>query len=133
MYDSLVSKYLTIIAMCLSFSLLSPAAANELHKAARNGDLEAVNLLIESVTDLNATDGEGETALHKAAKANKAEIITRLLDVGADPLISGMGPFGATDQRICADIQKSGDNLSLVCLCGFMERCFPFAIGCIQV
>ncbi|MEM7070122.1 MAG: ankyrin repeat domain-containing protein, partial [Pseudomonadota bacterium] len=42
----------------------------------------------------------GETALHKAAKANKAEIITRLLDVGADPLISGMGPFGATGTPI---------------------------------
>ncbi len=80
--------------------LCSSALANDLHKAARNGDLTMVQTQIAAGADVDATDGEGETPLHKAAKANNAEIIGVLLNAGADPLISGMGPFGATGTPI---------------------------------
>ena len=91
---------LRALARCLAaMSLLvcaMPAAAGELHKAARNGDLLAVAALLDAGADVNEADGEGETALHKAAKAGHSEVVAALLTAGADPLVSGKGPFGST-------------------------------------
>ena len=71
-----------------------------LHQAAGKGDLDTLRQLIDAGADLNAPDGEGETALHKAAKANQAKVVQHLLKLGADPLVSAMGPFGSTGTPI---------------------------------
>lgn len=91
-------------------TLVSTAFANDLHKAARNADLTAVEQQIAAGADVNATDGEGETPLHKAAKANSAEAIEALLKAGADPLISAMGPFGATGTPIHIAAKFGAEN-----------------------
>ena len=97
---SMIAAAMICLPFVVVFGAISTAGANDLHKAARNGDLAAIDVLLASGADINATDGEGETALHKAAKADKVEIVVRLLSAGADPLISGMGPFGATGSPI---------------------------------
>ncbi len=90
---ALAASYLA----ALSFLVCAmPATAGELHKAARNGDLLAVNTLLGAGAEVNELDGEGETALHKAAGAGHAQVVVALLAAGADPLISGKGSFGST-------------------------------------
>jgi cytochrome c len=85
-----------LLAFCLLLAPVAPASTNDLHKAARTGDMEAVDELLAAGANVDATDGEGETALHKAAKADHVDVVDKLLAAGADPLVSGMGPFGAT-------------------------------------
>lgn len=97
---SMMVATMMLLSFTAGFGATTSANANDLHKAARKGDLAAVNELVDSGVDINAKDGEGETALHKAAKSNKVEIVVRLLSAGADPLVSGMGPFGATGTPI---------------------------------
>ena len=56
-----------------------------LTRAARMGDIATVQTLLgQPGTDVNATDGLGETALHVAALRNNAELAKALLKNGAD-------------------------------------------------
>ncbi|MFE5474839.1 ankyrin repeat domain-containing protein [Nocardia sp. NPDC056541] len=54
-----------------------------LHYAARDGDLEAINRLLDA-EDVNAADHHGWTPLHFAAQDGHPAAIERLLDAGAD-------------------------------------------------
>mmetsp|Transcript_33904 Transcript_33904/g.64797 ORF Transcript_33904/g.64797 Transcript_33904/m.64797 type:complete len:179 (-) Transcript_33904:459-995(-) len=57
-----------------------------LHYAAREGQLECVNLLIERGANVDSkTRAGGATALHRAAYMGHTEIIKSLLRSGADP------------------------------------------------
>src|ERR1700689_4672604 len=56
----------------------------ELHRAARAGDLKQVQSLIERGTPVNGRDSLGGTPLHDAAWAGEAEIADYLLRAGAD-------------------------------------------------
>ena len=56
----------------------------ELHRAARAGDLKQVQSLIASGTPVNARDSLGGTALHDAAWAGEAEVVEYLIRSGAD-------------------------------------------------
>ena len=57
-----------------------------LHKAARQGDTEAIVALIDAGADPNAKDDSGgDTPLHQAAKGGHAKAIAALLAAGADP------------------------------------------------
>ena len=53
-------------------------------KAAIDGNIEAVKLLIANGTDVNARDKDGETPLHKASSRGEKEIIELLIAKGAD-------------------------------------------------
>src|SRR5580658_222147 len=64
--------------------LASTAGVEELHRAARSGDLKRVEALIENGTPVNGRDSLGGTALHDAAWAGEAEIVEYLIRAGAD-------------------------------------------------
>ncbi|MFD4432377.1 ankyrin repeat domain-containing protein [Nocardia sp. NPDC058497] len=55
----------------------------DLHYAARDGDVEAINRLL-ATEDVNAADIHGWTPLHFAAQEAHPAAIERLLDAGAD-------------------------------------------------
>ena len=54
-----------------------------LHVAAETDDIEQVNSLVDSGTDVNATDFVLRTALHKAAGKSNALLVSRLIMLGA--------------------------------------------------
>jgi len=59
-------------------------AEDPLTNAARTGDVEAVQVLIESGADVNSARGDGMTALHWAAHRGDAQLTSTLLSAGAD-------------------------------------------------
>ncbi len=58
--------------------------------AAEGGHAEVVRFLAESGADLNATQHDGETALHRAAYYNRADVVAALLAVGADSALCNL-------------------------------------------
>ena len=75
-----------------------PLQAADLPAAAIAGDLEAVRRLLELGLPVDAVDGQGCTALLRAAGGGHLEIVRRLLDVGADRQLSartGATPLSA--------------------------------------
>jgi ankyrin repeat protein len=75
---------------CWALALLSalPLGAvekTELIEATRNLDAAAVRTLIQQKVNVNASDGDGSTALHWASFGNDLEIADLLLRAGANP------------------------------------------------
>lgn len=64
------------------------AANLPLSEAVRNSDADAVQSLLASSADPNATEVDGSTALHWAAHRGDAPMVKRLLDAGADPNVA---------------------------------------------
>ncbi|XP_038560445.1 ankyrin repeat and death domain-containing protein 1B-like [Micropterus salmoides] len=58
-----------------------------LHLAARNGHLDAVQLLLQSFDTLDEVNMDGETALYQAADKGQEECVLALLEAGCDPNI----------------------------------------------
>jgi ankyrin repeat protein len=56
----------------------------ELHRAARSGDLKRVEALVAAGTPVNGRDTLGGTPLHDAAWAGEVEIVEYLIGAGAD-------------------------------------------------
>ena len=56
-----------------------------LHRLTREGDTETIRSLLEAGLDPNPVNDFGLTALSVAAAMNQADIVTLLLDAGADP------------------------------------------------
>lgn len=123
MASSSDGRILTTVSLTIAGALTAtavlmgvlPAGAGELHQAAQNGDIAAIATLLKSGADVNQTDGEGETALHKAVKANRTEIVSALLAARADPYISGRGPFGSTGTPLHLAAKSGGiDSLRVL-------------------
>ena len=56
----------------------------DMHKAAKEGNIDAVKLHLGAGADVNAKDGEGQTPLHPAAFKGDKEIAELLISQGAD-------------------------------------------------
>ncbi|MGE3273641.1 MAG: ankyrin repeat domain-containing protein [Vicinamibacterales bacterium] len=69
-------------ALCLAASLQAAASVAD---AAMAGDHEAVRALLKDGADVNATQGDGVTALHWAARRGDAELARMLIVAGANP------------------------------------------------
>lgn len=73
-------------ALCMAMVLsASTAADSPVADAAMNGDLNAVKALIAGGADVNASQGDGMTALHWAAENGQVEMVKTLLFAGAFP------------------------------------------------
>ena len=81
-------KSLTVglcVALMLAGAAQTAAAQDvRLPDAAMRGDLEAVRLLLAEGVDVNAVQGDGNTALHWAAYRRNAELVRLLVDARAD-------------------------------------------------
>ncbi len=76
------------IVAALILSVLTGAAlatGQELMNAARRGDLEAVERLLDGGAEVDSTDRYGSTALAAAAVNGQREVVRLLLERGADP------------------------------------------------
>jgi ankyrin repeat protein len=81
---------------------LAPAAASTpLVEAVKSHDRVAVNALLDWSADVNATEGDGSTALHWAAQLDDVEMIGLLLDAGAEP--GATNRFGVTPLELASN------------------------------
>jgi ankyrin repeat protein len=70
-------------ALCLS-AVLAAAPAATVAEAAKAGDREAVRTLLKQGLDVNASEGDGMTALHWAARQGDLELAQMLMYAGAN-------------------------------------------------
>jgi truncated hemoglobin YjbI len=72
-----------------------------LHMAARRGNVEVAEALLDCGANLEARDSKGETPLRRAVNCGKISLVTLLLERGADPCTRATGgrtPFEAARQ-----------------------------------
>ena len=73
-----------------------------IHEAARSGNLAAVEQLLKSGTDVNATDNDGWSALMIACRENQLGVAKILIVAGGE--VNASGPYdyrnGAFEQDI---------------------------------
>lgn len=62
----------------------TPKEGSALHRATRNGDMEAARKLIESGVDVNAENDQGLTPLHLIALNGRTDLAELLLEHGAE-------------------------------------------------
>jgi len=72
---------------------------DQLHFAARDGNLEKARELLSAGSDVNAFDGLSMTPLHYAAEAGFTEMMMLLLKSGADPNAHESAKLGNTPLR----------------------------------
>lgn len=80
-----MSRAALLAAVVLGAALTLSGCSTPMTKAARDGDLVSLKMLIAKGADLEARDSNGETALMKAAITGRVETARALLDAGADP------------------------------------------------
>ena len=71
-----------------------------LHRAADNGHIEVVRILLDHGAYINAQDALGCTPLHLATMKDDAEIVELLLDKGADVNVKDNHDLTASDHAL---------------------------------
>lgn len=79
-----ISRAIVAATVLLAVGTAGVAFADDIHRAARDGDADEVARLLADGADPDATDRAGYTALHYAAQSGSIEIAGLLLDAGAD-------------------------------------------------
>ncbi len=74
-----------LLALSSMFSLPSLAADAALVSATREGNLSALNSLIQSGADVNAAERDGTTPLLWATYESNVDVVNQLIAAGADP------------------------------------------------
>lgn len=77
-----VKGFALILTGMLAFGV-SEIKCTSLHEAAKYGDLEVVEYLVEKGANVNEKDDDGYTPLHVAAKKGYLEIVEYLVEKGA--------------------------------------------------
>jgi ankyrin repeat protein len=72
------------IGAALLFLSLSPCLGAPIHDAARQGDLDALTMLLDQGVPLEARDATGETPLLAASLAGRPKLVAVLIEKGAD-------------------------------------------------
>ena len=80
-----MKAYPTISFVVIFFLLLATAQAQDIIEASKAGDLAAVKSVLEGASHLvDTTDETGRTPLHWAARGVHVEVLSYLIDAGAD-------------------------------------------------
>ncbi|MYK06259.1 MAG: ankyrin repeat domain-containing protein, partial [Synechococcus sp. SB0670_bin_20] len=82
-----------------------------LHQAAKEGQVEAVKVLIEAGARLDVKDKQGSTPMHQAAKEGQVEAVKVLIGAGARLNLKDKQGHTPKD---CAAAANQGDALSLL-------------------
>jgi ankyrin repeat protein len=122
-------------AVCLS--VLLGAAEGTIVSAAAVGDLAAVKALLKDGADVNATQGDGLTALHWAARRGDAELANTLIVAGANVKVTtrltGYTPLHLASERgasaVVQALVKAGADANAVTLTGATPLMFASAAG----
>ena len=107
---------ITLLALSLLGASASTSFACDLIDATRAGDLDAVSSLVSSGTDLNEATGDGMTAVHWAAQLGRAEILSVLVDAGAE--VSATTRIGSYTPLHLASSQADSDLVETLLAAG---------------
>jgi outer membrane protein assembly factor BamB len=99
-------------ALLLTLALPLVPARDDLHDAARRGDVKAVEALLAKGADVNARNRFGATPLWFAAYKNRAEVVRLLLAHKADPDLAD-GVWASTPLALAAAFDQT-DSLKLL-------------------
>uniref|UniRef100_A0A8C5I4Q3 Death domain-containing protein n=1 Tax=Gouania willdenowi TaxID=441366 RepID=A0A8C5I4Q3_GOUWI len=88
------------------FNMATMNGDTPLHLAARNGHLDALQLLLQSFETRDEVNLDGETALYQAAEGGEEECVLALLEAGCDPNI-------LTKCNVLHPVSKRGDTFLL--------------------
>ncbi|MEE9617517.1 MAG: ankyrin repeat domain-containing protein [Anaerolineae bacterium] len=83
-----------MVALLSVGSLMAQVSDLRLADAVREGDRETIRVLLDESVDVNASQGDGATALHWAAHRNDLETAELLIDAGAN--VNAANDFGVT-------------------------------------
>ncbi len=93
-------------------ALDAQAPSAPLADAARRGDVARVSALLAEGAQVNQTLGDGTTALHWASRQGNVDLVTRLLDAGAD--VSAVTRLGGYTALHLAAQEGVGDVVALL-------------------
>jgi uncharacterized protein len=96
-----------LIPAALALLLMGAAGRPPLVDAARTGDTETLRALLQKKADVNATEGDGATALHWASYRDDVESARMLLRAGAK--VNAANDLGATP--LWAACQNGGEQM----------------------
>jgi len=82
-----IRDFITVSFLLILVISNTVVAQSEVADAAMRNDMEALNLLLESGSEVNAIQSDGATALHWAAYNGNTDLTELLLEAGADPSI----------------------------------------------
>jgi ankyrin repeat protein len=104
-------KLLSVLTALAMLTCLNAALGDEIHDAAKNGDVKKVKALLETAPkSLNEKDDFGKTPLHLATTGGYKDVVALLLEKGADADIKdnvGRRPLEITTNReIAVLLQK---------------------------
>lgn len=81
-----------LAVICITVALATfLTGCDNIRTAAGKGDVEAVKAFLEKGVNVNERSGDGETALHWAAKYGRTNVMHYLLQQGADVREKGTG------------------------------------------
>ena len=105
-----------LIVCCLAVRSALAVGANELQDAAQRGDRVEVKRLLEGGAAIDATDGSGETALYRAARAGQVDMVRQLLAAGANPRKQKTGIRGSQGTPLHAAVYEGHVKVARVLL-----------------
>src|SRR6266404_6653318 len=70
--------------LCAGLMMAAAPGVEDLHKAARAGNLKQVEMLVAGGVPVNARDSLGGTPLHDAAWAGERDVVEYLIRMGAE-------------------------------------------------
>src|SRR5439155_6791483 len=101
----LISSFVAVVVIALSGLTMAAATDLRLIQAVKNGDVDSVRALLKQRVDVNATQGDGATALHWAAQRDDVAIADLLIRAGARANVAD--DLGATPLHV-ACTNRSG-------------------------
>jgi len=120
----------------------SPFSYNQLHQAACVGNSITIRNFLETadLSEINQIDRHGNTPLHWAVSENQAEIVSTLVENGADVNVqnfAGETPIFIVAARgnvqVCSELLQGGANVNLTNLAGSFPVHIAAANGNLEV